>query len=159
MTTLFDAALFSDLCARAASAPRLRVHHNLHTQNEDPCHRLLVAIAPGSYVAPHRHLDARKSELLVVLQGELGVLLFAGDGKVERAQRLRAGTVECGIDIAPGQWHCVVALQPQTVFLECKAGPYQPLGAEEWAAWAPREGEEEVASYLCALQASLESAA
>ncbi|MBE9608885.1 WbuC family cupin fold metalloprotein [Chitinilyticum piscinae] len=148
MTTLFDASLFADLCARAAAAPRLRVHHNLHTQNEDPCHRLLVAIAPGSYVPPHRHLDEKKGELLVVLQGELGVLLFADDGSVQQALTLRAGTAACGIDITPGNWHAVVALQPQTVFLECKAGPYVPLLAEERAVWAPGEGEQGVASYL-----------
>ena len=52
-----DAALLDELCARARSVPRLRAHHNLHDSPEAPAHRLLVAMEPGSYVRPHRHLD------------------------------------------------------------------------------------------------------
>ena len=34
----------------ARSVPRLRSHHNLHATGTEPAHRLLVAMAPGSYV-------------------------------------------------------------------------------------------------------------
>jgi hypothetical protein len=35
----------------------------------------------------------------------------------------------------------VFALEPGTVFLEAKAGPYLPLSADEKAPWAPVEGD------------------
>lgn len=35
------------------------------------------------------------------------------------------------INIPAGQWHTVRALESGTVVLECKDGPYEPLGDED----------------------------
>jgi cupin fold WbuC family metalloprotein len=70
-----------------ARAPRLRAHHNLHDSPEAPAHRMLVAMEPGSYVRPHRHLDPNKAETIIVLRGRLGVLVFDDEGGCRRPAR------------------------------------------------------------------------
>ena len=119
-----DRALFAELVGKAGQSPRRRAHHNLHEMSE-PCHRLAVG-----------------------LQGRIGLLLFAEDGTLEQTRLLEAGGDCLGVDLAPGQFHALVVLQPDSILFECKAGPYRPLVEAEQAAWAPREGEAGGADYL-----------
>jgi hypothetical protein len=48
------------------------------------------------------------------------------------------------VEIPPGTWHALAALEPGTVLLEVKEGPYAPAAAENFAPWAPAEGTEAV---------------
>ena len=148
MIRLIDQSLFAELIGAARQAPRLRVHRNFHPDDAYLAHRLLIAIEPGSYVLPHRHLDPGKDETLLVLRGSLGVVFFDAAGQPGRCHVLRAGGETLGIDIPHGVYHTVFALESGTVFFEAKAGPYVPVSAEERAAWAPAEGCGEVAAYL-----------
>lgn len=142
-----DQALFAQLGAQAAANPRLRQHHNFH-QMDEPCHRLAVGLQPGTYIPPHRHLAADKAETLLVLKGRLGLLIFSDGGELV-AQRLLAANSDCvGVDLPPGVFHALVVLQADSLLFECKAGPYRPIGEDELAPWAPREGAADVASYL-----------
>lgn len=142
-----DQALFVQLGAQAAANPRLRQHHNFH-QMDEPCHRLAVGLQPGTYIPPHRHLAADKAETLLVLKGRLGLLIFSDGGELV-AQRLLAADSDCvGVDLPPGVFHALVVLQADSLLFECKAGPYRPIGEDELAPWAPREGAADVASYL-----------
>lgn len=138
--TLLSRAELAALSDEARRRPRLRINRNLHAM-EDPVHRLLNAIEPGSYVRPHRHGTPPKSETIVVLAGELGLVLFDDEGGVLSATRLAAAGPLYGADLPPGAWHGIVALAPGTVFFETKPGPYVPPGAGDLAAWAPAEGE------------------
>lgn len=144
MPVLFDSALLDRLHARAQASPRRRAHHNLHASLEDRCQRLLVAIEPDSCVPPHRHLDPAKSEVLIVLRGRLACFTFDEHGSCTQHSVL---TVGGGLDVPPGEWHAVLALDPGTVFFEAKAGPYRPLVDAERAAWAPGEHEAGAAQY------------
>lgn len=148
MIRLIDTALFDALSAEAKASPRRRKNHNFHGDDDHPAHRLLNAIEPGSYVAPHRHLDAQKDETMVVMRGSMGLVLFDDAGAVVRTVALGAGGAALGIDIAHGTWHTVLALESGTVFLEAKAGPYRPLTPEERAVWAPAEGDAAASAYL-----------
>ena len=85
MTTLIDRALLDNLTAEADGAPRLRKHRNFHPGDAYPAHRLLIAIEPGSYVAPHRHLDPNMDETLLVVRGRLGVVIFRAENAVDRS--------------------------------------------------------------------------
>ncbi len=152
---LIDEALLDQLCAEARQSPRLRKNLNFHTSDEQPGHRLLNAIEPGSYVMPHRHLDPAKDETMVVLRGGLGLVTFDDAGAIVAAVKLSGGNAPMGVDIAHGTWHTVFALEPGTVFLEAKAGPYRPLTDAEKAPWAPAEGSPEVPGYLAGLAARL----
>jgi cupin fold WbuC family metalloprotein len=138
---LIDTTLLDAVSAEAQASPRLRKNRNFHAGNDHPGHRLLNAVEPGSYVAPHRHLDVQKDETMVVLRGMLGLVLFDADGKANCALRLGAAGDAMGIDIPSGTWHSVLALETGTVFFEAKAGPYLPLTADERAPWAPGEGD------------------
>ncbi|WP_133970271.1 WbuC family cupin fold metalloprotein, partial [Pseudomonas sp. JV551A1] len=95
----------------------------------------------------HRHLSADKAETLIALKGRFGLLLFDEQGAVTDKRVLQAGGDCLGVDLAPGTFHGLVVLEPDSILFECKAGPYRPVGEGEHAHWAPREGEEGVAEY------------
>ena len=155
MITLIDNALLDEVCVEAAASPRRRKNRNFHPYDEHPGHRLLNAMQPDSYIPPHRHLDPNKDETFVVLRGLLGLVLFDDTGKVIRLVKVGAGGTAIGVDIPHGTWHTAVALEPDTVFLEAKAGPYLPFTPAEKAPWAPAESTPEAASYLASLKARL----
>lgn len=127
------------MAADAATAPRRRTHANLHDDPADPIQRLVMALQPGTYVRPHRHADG-VWELFAVLDGALAVLIFAEDGTVLRRVELRSGGDRM-VQVAPGAWHAVVALAPDTTAFEVKPGPYRPNTDKNFAAWSPAEGE------------------
>ena len=145
--TLIDQTLLDALSAEARQTPRGRKNRNFHPGDDFPAHRLLNAIEPGSYVMPHRHLDPRKGETIVIVRGELGIVLFDDAGGVVAIHRLVAGGDAVAIDLPVGTWHSVLGLTPGAIFFEAKAGPYAPLTATERAAWAPAEGTPEAAAY------------
>ena len=150
--SVIDAPLLDATSAAARTLPRLRRNHNFHPRDDFPCHRLLNAIEPGSYVAPHRHLDPFKDETMLLLRGRLGVIFFDDHGQIVQLVTLDGQQV-MGIDISHGCWHSVLALVPGTIFFEAKAGPYQALSEQERAPWAPAEGAEQVPAYLATLRA------
>ena len=152
---LIDQALLDSVSLEAGRNPRQRKNRNFHADDAAPAHRLLNAIEPGSYLMPHRHLDANKDETMIVLRGRMGVVFFDDLGNVEQTAVLTPAGAVCGVDIPHGVYHTILALDPGTVMLEAKAGPYRPLEDAERAAWAPPEGAPESAAYLRALRARL----
>jgi cupin fold WbuC family metalloprotein len=129
------------LSAEAAASPRRRKNLNVHAELSDPVQRLCNAFEPGTYVRPHRHAAAGVWELLVVLSGSAAVLVFDDAGAVtERAELDAAGPVRC-LEIPAGAWHTMASLQPGTVLFEVKRGPYAAPPPQDFAAWAPAEGD------------------
>lgn len=153
MVTLIDDSLLDQASLAARESPRRRKNLNFHVDDEQPGHRLLNAIEPGSYIPPHRHLDPTKDETMLVLRGRLGLVLFDDQGAITRAVALAPGAGAMGVDIPHGTWHSVLALAAGTVFFEAKAGPYRPLSADEKASWAPGEGDVAAAAYLARMEA------
>jgi cupin fold WbuC family metalloprotein len=154
-TEYIDAALLARLGEAARESPRRRRNHNFHRSDAAPANRLLNAVEPGSYIAPHRHLDPSKDETFVVLRGSFVLVLFDDAGGVTDARVLRAGGETLGATVPAGTFHTLVALESGSVIFEAKAGPYRPLTDEERAPWAPREGDPEAAAYLERLAASV----
>jgi len=145
---MIDAALMDATVAAAKASPRRRKNFNLHPNEADASNRLLNAVEPGSYIAPHRHLDLTKDESFVVLRGRFGLLCFDEDGRVTHKATMAPGTDLVGADIPAGVFHSLVALEPGSVFFETKAGPYCAIQDKERAPWAPREGDAGAAEYL-----------
>jgi len=143
-----DAAMFDRLSAEAGGTARQRKNLNFHPADDYPSNRLLNAIEPGSYVPPHRHLDALKDETLFVLRGAIGVLLFDDAGTITDQRVLGAAGATVGIDIPHGTIHSLVALEPGTVVFEAKAGPFVKRRPAELPAFAPAEGSCAAAAYL-----------
>ena len=125
----------------AAASPRRRTHLNLHQTLEDPVQRFLNAIEPGSYVRPHRHHSPLRWELFTALSGRAAVLVFDEEGMVLERVEITAGGPVHAVEIPPGAWHTVAALESGTVLFEFKHGPYTPVTDKDFAPWAPAEGE------------------
>lgn len=64
-----------------------------------------------------------------------------------------------GAELPPGKWHTVVALQPGSVLLELKEGPFNEDAAKEFASWAPEEGSPEAARFYSALRRMVDECA
>ncbi|MFM8501821.1 MAG: WbuC family cupin fold metalloprotein [Fluviibacter sp.] len=142
-TQRIDQTLLQQTANEARTSPRLRKNANFHPTDEFPAHRLINAMQPASYVRPHRHLDPSKDETIIVLQGRFGYLSFDDAGAIEEAIELTPCGPVFGIDIPHGTIHTILALEPNSVFFEAKAGPFVPLSTEEIAAWSPAEGSDE----------------
>jgi cupin fold WbuC family metalloprotein len=132
---------------------RKRIIQPFHRTESAGLHRMFNAVQPGSYIAPHRHLDPPKDESWIVLQGALAFFTFDEHGKIEECREVRAGSDVFGVDLEPGVYHSFFALEPDTVVYEVKTGPYAPNNDKAFAPWAPREGEPGVAAYLAELEA------
>jgi cupin fold WbuC family metalloprotein len=145
---ILDQRLFDQVIEQARHNPRLRQNYNLHQDYADPCQRLLNALEPGTYVRPHRHSSPPKPECFLALRGRLAAVLFAENGEIERVIEFAPAGPVAGLEIPPGRWHALVALESGSLFFECKPGPYQPLTDKDWAAWAPLEGAPEAGPYL-----------
>ncbi len=150
MTTAknIDQKLFDSLTAQAQASPRKRKNYNFHQTDNAICHRLLNALEMDSYIQPHRHLDPTKDETLIVVRGKLGAIFFDDVGKVAHKVVIEAGGDNVGLHTPSGVFHSFVALAPNSVIFEAKAGPYVPVGDDEKASWAPAENSAEAGSYL-----------
>ncbi len=149
---IIDQHLLDELTSEAMQNPRQRKNRNFHPGDDYPCHRLLNAIEPESYIRPHCHLDPAKDETMLIVRGSMAVLYFAADGKLEEKEILTAGGAKIGVDIPHGILHTVISLEQGTIFLEAKGGPYLPLTSAELPDWAPAEGTAAAVDYFALLQ-------
>lgn len=138
---IISVEMLDNLSRDAANSPRLRKNLNLHPEMADPVQRLFNAIEPGTYIRPHRHGKGDRWELLSMQRGRAILLVFDDDGKVIERQILAAAGPIPVVELPGGAWHSLVALEPGSIFLEIKQGPYIPVADEDFAAWAPKEGE------------------
>lgn len=152
MIELIDRKLLDRVSATAKESPRQRKNYNFHRSETEKCHRLLNAMEPESYIAPHCHLDPAKDEMLIALCGRLGLVYFNGTGAVAGRTILSPGGDTCGVNVPHGTYHTLVSLEPGSVFFEAKAGPYLALTADEKPGWAPAEGDPAAAEYLAKLR-------
>tara|TARA_R110002049_G_scaffold214369_1_gene385871 strand:+ start:177 stop:674 length:498 start_codon:yes stop_codon:yes gene_type:complete len=152
--TTFTPEYLDDLIDAAIASPRLRQHRNIHASYQDHCQRFLNAICIESYIRPHRHNIDPKAETLLAVRGLFALVTFDDNGQI--LDVIRFGTekysnnkgLSVGVDISPGIWHTIIALQTGSVLLELKAGPFDPKAAKEPAPWAPVEESVEGKIYL-----------
>ncbi len=145
MRTITDEQI-EQLIQQAAVSERGRVPFRLHEHHE-PVQRMVNAIVPGSYVTPHVHRNPPKTELMAILKGKVAIIRFSEDGDVSDIFVLdESGPIKV-VDIRPGVYHNMVALEPSAV-LEIIQGPYHADTHKQFANWAPQEGSPEAKSYL-----------
>ncbi|MFY0527596.1 WbuC family cupin fold metalloprotein [Archangium gephyra] len=144
--------LVEEVAEASRTSPRRRIIQPFHKEEADLLHRMFNVIQPDSYVRPHRHLEPPKAEAWVVLRGALAFFTFEDEGRVRDCLSLEAGGEHFGVDLAPGIFHGLVALAPDTVIYEVKTGPYAPANDKTFASWAPAEGTPEAAGYLASLR-------
>lgn len=119
-------ALLDELTAKAKASPRLRMNMDLRNSDQDQSQRMLNAIEPGSPLPIHRH--QKSSETVVCLRGRLVEEYY------DELERRCTETIELSpngpvmaLNIPAGQWHTVRVLESDTVIMEVKDGPYEPL--------------------------------
>ncbi len=137
--------LIDSVAQDAQASPRLRKNYNFHDLNER-VQRFLNVLQPGTYVRPHRHLrdrDVNGFEFFLALQGKLGLLVMNEQGEIVDQECIIAqGSVQ-GVELAEGFFHTLVVLEPNTVILELKEGPYNPVTDKEFLSMFPEEGTSE----------------
>ena len=156
---VFSADYMNELSSQAIGNPRKRQHRNIHITYQDACQRLFNAIEPGSYIRPHKHLTDPRDELLIAVRGSMALVTFDEFGVVSGVLRFgynKHGDVwAIGAEVAASTWHTVIALEPGSVLLEVKAGPFDPDQPKDLASWAPEEGSKDSSEYLRQLTDSL----
>jgi cupin fold WbuC family metalloprotein len=130
------------LAAAALKSERKRSHLLLHESHADSVQRLLVFLRQGSYIQPHRH--SSQWEMIVPLDGVMGLLLFSDDGAVTRRVEIRPGDTSL-LQIPAGVWHTLFSVSDEALLLEIKPGPFRPA---EFAGWCPGETEPESQSVV-----------
>lgn len=103
----------------------------LHKGPESDHHDMVILAHPDRYYRPHRHEG--KSECFHVIDGVLGIFVFAEDGTVLEACRLGPHDL---YRVEVGQYHAVMPLSQPVIFHENTPGPFQP-GDSQFAEWAP----------------------
>lgn len=139
---LLTRSLLSDLCREAGKTDRKRKNYNFHEHSER-VQRFLNVLQPGTYVRPHRHLrmsGVNGFEFFLVLQGAIGIVILDEQGTVVRTERLEENGEQKGIELAEGVFHTLVVLEPDSVILELKEGPYQPATDKDFLQQFPPEG-------------------
>lgn len=122
--------ILDHLSEQAKASPRLRMNLDLRDSNKDGSQRMLNAIEPSSPLPIHRHKHT--SETVVCLRGRLVEEFYDELERIctDRIELYPGGPIAL-VNIPAGQWHTVKALESGTVILECKNGPYEPLGDED----------------------------
>jgi cupin fold WbuC family metalloprotein len=143
---LLPRSLLEELATKAALSPRQRAHYNIHASADDRVQRFGVVARPNAYFRPHRH--ATKSELAVLLDGQVDVLVFDEDGRVTARYGIGDGKDSMAYETPERTWHTLVSGPGGCAFLEIKEGPYDAATATEFAAWAPAEGDGAVPGFL-----------
>ncbi len=137
-----DEELLSAGIAAAHNSPRRRIILPIHRGQDALVQRMFNFMLPGTYVQPHLHPRDGAIETMMVLRGALGFVLFDDQGNIRDHWRLTAGTPSAVLDIEPKLWHGMVILEPDTVILEIKRGPYDVEHDKVFADWAPKESDD-----------------
>lgn len=119
-------ALLDSISEQAKASPRLRMNYDLRNSADDKSQRMLNAIEPGTVMPIHRHQHS--SETIACLRGRFVIELY---DEIERicteAVELTPNGDVVAINVPAGQWHSLRCLEPNTVLLESKDGPWEPL--------------------------------
>lgn len=143
------------LSREAVASERRRKNLNMHDDYADPCQRLFNALEPGTYIRPHRHLNPPKPECFLAVRGLIALVIFDVDGEVEQVVPFGVDCDVLAMELSPGQWHTLLALESGSIFFETKPGPYLLLSDKDFAPWSPAEGAPEAENYLAGLIAKV----
>lgn len=124
---IINNTVVNELHSSALASPRLRMNYNIHESLEEDVHKLLNSLQPGTIMPIHRHLHPAKKETFVLLQGALEVRKYNDDKTIAEKYVMsrESGNIIC--EIMPEEWHSFEVLEPDTLILEIKKGPYVPF--------------------------------
>jgi cupin fold WbuC family metalloprotein len=136
--TSVDRAMVARLAEMARRLPNRRARLCAHAGPDSPVHEMLVALAQGTYIRPHRHND--KVESYHIIEGEADLVEFDDDGRVQEVVPLgpqASGKVFYYRNPARG-YHMMLLRSDTLAFVETTNGPFVQ-GGQEFAPWSPEE--------------------
>ena len=124
-----------------------RIRICAHQTSDDQLHEMLIVIAKGSYVRPHRHIN--KSESFHMIEGQLDVIVYDDSGEISKI--IPMGDVSSGKNffyrLSSTHFHSLVLRTELVVFHETTRGPF--LKEETiWASWSPPVGHPQEKHFL-----------
>ncbi len=125
--------LIEELKKMATNHSLKRARLCLHISNEDQIQEMVIVLDKDTYIRPHRH--PKKTESLHLIEGELLVVFFSEEGRVEKSLHLSAeGDMPFLYRLSESLWHTVIPLSKYVVFHEVITGPFS---APEYPTWEP----------------------
>jgi len=122
---------------KADASPLKRARICLHKGADEPIHEMLIVLARGVYIRPHRHLN--KTESFHLLEGRATVVFFDDKGDVTQSHELARSAGSSFIyRIDQPVFHTQIVHSKYLVFYEVTRGPWLPNDTE-YASWAPEE--------------------
>ena len=132
--------------ARASKRGRARLC--FHDSPDALLHNMLIVMAGGSYIHPHKHLQ--KSESLLIIEGQAILCVFDAFGAPISFRHLRSAE-EAGVyfyHMPVGIFHTQLITSDWLVYQESTTGPFDP-SATVLAPWAPDEKDaDDAAAYM-----------
>jgi cupin fold WbuC family metalloprotein len=122
---------------KAKASPLKRARICLHKGAKEPIHEMLIVLARGVYIRPHRHPG--KTESFHLIEGRATVIFYDSRGNVTRRQPLsRSRGAAFLYRIQRPVFHAQIVESPFVVFYEVTRGPFRRQDTE-FAPWAPPE--------------------
>ena len=121
--------LLDRLSQEAKTSERLRMNLDLRNSPADQSQRMLNALEPGTKVPVHRHRET--NETVVMLRGSIRELFYDEAGQLTQEILLRANAEPSAMNIPAGVWHTLECLEPGTILMEMKDGPFVPRKPED----------------------------
>ena len=120
--------------------PKRRARINAHHGHNDALHEMIIAIAPTSYIRPHRHPG--KSEAFHIIEGEVDIVIFRDDGDIEQIVPLgeKGSSRSFYYRMSGPRFHTLIIRSDLLIVHEVTNGPFSPEGTV-YAAFAPAEGD------------------
>lgn len=122
---LINTELLDEISLQAQHSPRLRMNYNLHTSMDAKAQRLLNALEIGTILPIHRH--PHTAETYCLLRGKIRVMFYDDEQQMTESTIVSPADGRFGVHIPENQWHTLEVLEPGSVLLEVKDGPYTPL--------------------------------
>lgn len=106
----------------------------LHSSRGAPVQEMIIVVHRDSYLKPHKHPPG-KPESYHVIEGELAVNLFTGDGVLYDRIVLRHNGFPRMYRICGDVWHQPVPLSEWVVYHEVYTGPFEKDSDVIYCTW------------------------
>lgn len=136
------------LVAALPHSSRNRVRLCVHAGDDSILQEMFIVLGQSTYIRPHRHPS--KAEGFHILEGQARLLFFDEHGSITRAYWGSPAQTRY-LHVREPVFHCQLIETPYLVVHETTSGPFSPA-ANEFAPWAPAEGDPGVADYVARLR-------
>jgi cupin fold WbuC family metalloprotein len=133
----------NDLKRKLSQSNNKRVRICAHQTSQDSLHEMLIAIAKGSYVRPHKHIN--KGESFHMIEGALDVIIFNEKGDIINVIEMGAHGSQKNFfyRLSTHYFHTVSLKTDYVVFHETTSGPFCREDTV-FASWSPLPGESQL---------------